>query len=489
MHAAQVAAICLQHTAFMSGKPTIIQGGMGAGVSSWLLARAVSSLGQLGVVSGVALDAILARRLQDGDGDGSTRRALDQFPIRAMAERVLQKYFVPGGKQAVAPYRAVPMHSVGEARSLTELCIVGNFVEVFLAREGHDHPVGINYLEKIQIPHLPSIYGAMLAGVGFVLVGAGIATRIPGVLDRFVNHQPASYELAVTGAESGEITAMHFDPRDYASDLPPLQRPQFLAIVSSNVLATTLIRRSTGRVDGFIIEGPDAGGHNAPPRGKLQLDDTGQPVYGEKDLVDLEKIRELGLPFWLAGRQATPERLQAARRAGATGIQVGTAFAFCEESGLKREYREALLQKSVSKTASVFTDPLASPTSFPFKVAMLENTLSDAPVYQARERVCDLGFLREAYRTAEGSVGYRCPAEPIDAYVNKGGDVANTAGRKCLCNALVSNIGMAQTRKGGYVEPPFITAGDDLVDIARFLPPGQSTYSAKNVVEALLAGA
>ena len=31
--------------------PAIIQGGMGVGVSNWTLARAVSSLGQLGVVS------------------------------------------------------------------------------------------------------------------------------------------------------------------------------------------------------------------------------------------------------------------------------------------------------------------------------------------------------------------------------------------------------------------------------------------------------
>lgn len=468
-------------------KPTIIQGGMGAGVSSWRLARAVSSLGQLGVVSGVALDSILARRLQDGDGDGSIRRALHQFPIRLMAERVQRKYFLPGGRKAGAPYLAVPMHSVEEARSLTELCIVGNFVEVFLAREGHGGPVGINYLEKIQMPHLPSIYGAMLAGVSFVLMGAGIATRIPGVLDRLATHEPVMYELTVTGAESGPITAMHFDPRDYAPDLPPLQRPHFLAIVSSNVLATTMVRRSTGRVDGFIIESPDAGGHNAPPRGRQQLNDSGEPIYGEKDLVDLDKIRELGLPFWLAGGQATPEKLRAARRLGAAGIQVGTAFAFCEESGLKREYREALLQKSASKTASIFTDPLASPTSFPFKVALLENTLSDADVYLVRQRVCDLGFLREVFRKADGSVGYRCPAEPIDAYVSKGGDPANTAGRKCLCNALVSNIGLAQTRKGGYVEPALITAGDDLVDIARFLPSGQVTYSAKDVIETLLA--
>jgi len=471
----------------MFDKPTIIQGGMGAGVSSWLLARAVSSLGQLGVVSGVALDSILARRLQDGDEDGSLRRALDQFPIRSIAERVQRKYFLSGGRKAGVPYLAVPMHSVEEARSLTELCIVGNFVEVFLAREGHGGPVGINFLEKIQMPHLPSIYGAMLAGVTFVLMGAGIATRIPGVLDRLAIHEPVMYELAVTGAESTPPTAMHFDPRDYAPGLPPLQRPHFLAIVSSNVLASTMVRRSTGRVDGFIIESPDAGGHNAPPRGKQQLDDSGQPIYGEKDSVDLDKIRELGLPFWLAGGQATPEKLRAARLLGAAGIQVGTAFAFCEESGLKREYREALLQKSVSKTANIFTDPLASPTSFPFKVAALEHTLSDANVYQARQRICDLGFLREVFRKEDGSVGYRCPAEPVDAYVAKGGNPADTVDRKCLCNALVSNIGLAQTRKGGYVEPGLITAGDDLVGIARFLPSGQWSYSAKDVIETLLA--
>jgi nitronate monooxygenase len=470
----------------MSDNPTIIQGGMGAGVSSWRLAKAVSSMKQLGVVSGVALDILLVRRLQNGDPDGSVRRALASFPIRSMAERVLEKYFISGGKSPEAPYRTTPMHSLAQARSLMELCIVGNYVEVFLAREGHDQPVGINYLEKIQMPHLPSIYGAMLAGVAFVLMGAGIATRIPGVLDRLANHQSASYELTVTGAEPGQIPAMQFDPHDFAENLPPLERPKFLAIVSSNVLATTMIRRSTGRVDGFIIENPDAGGHNAPPRGKLQLDDVGQPVYGEKDRVDLAKIAELGLPFWLAGRQATPEKLQAALALGAAGIQVGTAFALCEESGLDPEYRDALLQKSVANTATVFTDPLASPTSFPFKVARLEGTLSEEDVYDARPRVCDLGFLREVYRAADGAIGYRCPAEPVDAYVSKGGDLADTVGRKCLCNALIANVGYAQIRKGGYAEPALITAGDDLADIARFLRPGRTGYTAREVVETLL---
>ena len=71
--------------------PVIIQGGMGAAVSDWRLANAVSSEGQLGVVSGVALGALLARRLEVGDPGGHMRRALAAFPVRDAAERILSK--------------------------------------------------------------------------------------------------------------------------------------------------------------------------------------------------------------------------------------------------------------------------------------------------------------------------------------------------------------------------------------------------------------
>ena len=469
----------------MSGWPKIIQGGMGAGVSSWKLARAVSSLGQLGVVSGIALDTLLARRLQDGDGEGNVRRALESFPVRERAEQIWQKYFVAGGKAPNEPYQTVPMHSVKDTHTLSELCIVGNFVEVFLAREGHDNPVGINYLEKIQLPHLPSIYGAMLAGVTCVLMGAGIATRIPGVLDRLANHQPVSYELQVTGNEGQDAVVALFDPAEFFDGLPPLPRPRFFPIISSNVLATTMIKRSNGRVDGFIVEGPTAGGHNAPPRGQLRLNDAGEPQYGEKDEVDLDKLKTLGLPFWLAGGQATREKLQAALALGAAGVQVGTAFALCEESGLREDLKSAILREATSGHARVLTDRLASPTGFPFKVAQLASTLSEPEVYEARQRVCDLGFLREVFRKPDGQIGYRCAAEPVDAYVAKGGDVEATEGRKCLCNALLANVGMGQIRRDGSIELPLVTAGDDISTIARFIRPGESTYSAKDVIEAL----
>jgi nitronate monooxygenase len=467
--------------------PKIIQGGMGVGVSNWRLAQAVSKLGQLGVVSGTALDALFVRRLADGDPGGHMQRGLDAFPFPDMARRIWSEYFTPGGKAPDASYPNLPMHQRTSPRKLVELCMVSNFVEVFLAKEGHKNPVGINFLEKVQMPHLASIYGAMLAGVGYVLMGAGIPLHIPGVLDAFAAHHAAEYKLNVTGAQPGDDSQMRFDPADFVEGpLSVLHRPRFLAIISSNTLANTMLRRASGRVDGFVIEGPTAGGHNAPPRGKLQLNAAGEPVYGERDQVDIPELRKLGVPFWLAGGYGNAEKLREALDMGAAGVQMGTAFAFSEESGMRSDLKKSLLAQAVAGTGVVFTDPLASPTGFPFKVAQLEGTSSSFPIYQERKRVCDLGYLREAYSTGDGKLGYRCAAEPVDNYVAKGGKIEDTVGRKCLCNALMANIGHPQTRKDKSVEPPLITVGDDLNSIVQYLVPGRDSYSAADVIEAML---
>jgi nitronate monooxygenase len=467
--------------------PRIIQGGMGVAISNWHLAKTVSKLGQLGVVSGVALEVIMVRRLQDGDIGGHVRRALERFPFKDMARRAVEKYYIPGGKSDQKPYAAIPLHKKVASKTLHELCILGNFVEVFLAREGHDQPVGINYLEKIQLPHLASAYGAMLAGAAYVIMGAGIPTQIPGVLDKLSLHEPVSYNLNVVGAQNGDDTLTRFDPQDFMEgDHPPLERPRFLPIIASNVLAITMQRRANGGVDGFVIEGPTAGGHNAPPRGKLEVNSRDEPVYGERDVVDLGKIRDLGLPFWVAGGCASAKTLSDVLEKGGNGIQVGTAFALCDESGMAPEYRSALLEQAVAGTAEVITDRLASPTGFPFKVAQLDGSLSVEDLYLERTRICDLGYLREAYLKDDGSLGYRCSSEPVEHYVAKGGEASDTIGRKCICNSLVSNAGHPQVQRGGSIERPLITCGDDLADIARFIPEGQTTYSARDVISKLL---
>jgi nitronate monooxygenase len=460
---------------------------MGVAISDWRLARAASSAGALGVVSGTALDQVLARRLQDGDPGGHMREALDAFPVPAVAERIRNRYFIAGGRSASTSYVTLPLHSREGSPDQRELCVVANFVEVWLARQGHGNAVGINYLEKIQIPHLASIYGALLAGVDYILMGAGIPLKIPGAIDALALHAPATYPLAVAGSESGDDTMVRFDPADITGDFrPPLTRPAFLAIVGSSTLALTLLRKANGAVDGFVIEGPTAGGHNAPPRGRLQLSEDGEPIYGDRDKADLAAFRALDVPFWLAGGYGTAQGLRAARAEGAAGIQAGTAFALCEESGMRPDYRTALLLRVREAGARVKTDPFASPTGFPFKVANLPGTVALDDVYAARPRICDLGYLREAYRTGDGAIGYRCAAEPVSLFVSKGGEVADTVDRKCICNALMATAGYPQIRAGKLVEPGIVTSGDALVDIAQFLPPGAEGYRAADVMRTLL---
>ncbi|MFO1475354.1 MAG: nitronate monooxygenase [Verrucomicrobiota bacterium] len=482
-----------QHSPVAAGRPgaarlpLIIQGGIGVAVSGWRLARAVSGQGQLGVVSGTALAVVLARRLQTGDPGGELREALARFPFPEVAERILKAYHIAGGKSAATPFLLTPMPTLRPRRDLVELTVAANFVEVFLAKQGHSSPVGINYLEKIQLPTLPSLYGSMLAGVDYILMGAGIPRAIPGILDLFARGEPATLSIDIEGARPGEHQVTSFDPREFCGGAPPtLHRPQFLGIVASATLAIALAKKSSGRVDGFVVEGPTAGGHNAPPRGALQLSTAGEPIYGPRDVPELEKIAALGLPFWLAGGYGLPGKIEDALRLGAAGVQVGTPFAFCEESGIQPEIKCQALALSRAGAARVFTDPLASPTGFPFKVAQLDHTLSANAEYEARPRICDLGYLRHLYRREDGSIGYRCPAEPVENYLRKGGKVEETVGRKCVCNGLPSTVGLEQVHLNGLRELPLVTAGDDICHLAEFLPPGRDSYTAADVIRRLL---
>jgi nitronate monooxygenase len=470
--------------------PIVIQGGMGVAISDWRLARAVSMTGQMGVVSGTGLNGILINRLMDGDITGNIRRALSNFPIPEMAQKIIDKYYVPGGKAPDEPYKNPPVYSINPSQFLDQLTAMANYVEVFLAKEGHSGLVGINLMEKLQISNLSSLYGAMLGGVDYVLMGAGIPTQIPKIMDMLSLQLSVSYRLNVHGAGPEEDHHISFDPEKVfpgiSNLLPKINRPKFLPIISSNILAISLVKKSESQINGFIIEGPTAGGHNAPPRGPMNLNEKGEPIYGDKDKVDLEKMKQLGLPFWLAGGYGHPEKVKEALAAGAAGVQVGSAFALCKESGMQPDLKKKLLQKVLSGEATVKTSPLVSPTGFPFKVASLEGTLSEMETYNARPRICDLGFLTTPYKKEDGTVGYRCPAEPVENYIRKGGKIEDTEGRSCLCNNLIATAGFPQKRKNGYIELPIITTGDDLSMVKDIIKPGETEYTAEDVVNYLL---
>ncbi len=82
-------------------------------------------------------------------------------------------------------------------------------------------------------------------------------------------------------------------------------------------------------------------------------------------------------------------------------------------------------------------------------------------------------------------MGYRCPAEPVADYVRKGGDPADTVGRKCLCNGLLATAGLGQRLPTGETEPPIVTGGADLATLAALLPQGRLYYGVEDVLRLL----
>ena len=192
------------------------------------------------------------------------------------------------------------------------------------------------------------------------------------------------------------------------------------------------------------------------------------------------------MPFWLAGSYGAAGKLAEALSLGAAGIQVGTAFAFCEESGIAPEIKQQVFQLSREGRLRVFTDPLASPTGFPFKVVQLPGTLSDTKSVPPRKRLCDLGYLRHAYRKDDSTTGYRCPAEPVEDYIRKGGALEETVGRECVCNGLTATIGLPQLSAEKVFDLPLVTAGNEAANVAKFLQPGRDSYTAVEVIRLLL---
>ncbi|HEV3186472.1 MAG TPA: nitronate monooxygenase [Acidimicrobiales bacterium] len=460
--------------------PWLIQGGMGIAISGWPLARAVASAGQLGVVSGTAIDNVFVRRLQQDGVDAELQAVLDEFPLQSVLDEILST-FASRQRDAAEPFRTLPMLTHRSTVRSIDIVVLASYVEVALAKLGHDGDVGINLLTKVQIPTAATLCGAILAGVDYVVMGAGVPTNIPGVLQRLSDGEPVDLPLSVTGANSDNpATSLHFDPSRYVGSRS-LSRPRFLGIVSSHVLANALAKRSNGPVDGFVLERPVAGGHNAPPRGDFGVDDDGNPEYGPRDVVDFEVLRNLKVPFWIGGGVTSREDVRDAMSLGASGVQVGTLFAYCDESGMDPVLRQEVLTTLSTTDVEIRTSLRASSTGYPFKVASVSGTISDAQVYDDRTRKCDLGYLREPYQKLDGSVSYRCAAEPVSAYVRKGGSLEATVDVTCLCNGLMATCGLGQVRSDGRREAALVTSGDRIGDVRQLLH-GRNRYSASDVI-------
>ena len=439
----------------------VLVGGMGVDISSVDLvatvARHVSGRFS-GSLSATGLTDLYARLLQLGDVGDSVRQAFDAFreKVPALAddvERLYRRYHVPGGTPSGERLRGFSLAGPTPPRDVQLFTMLATFSHVWRTKlAAPDRPVGINFLRKVERVLLYGLYGSMLAGVDWVVMGAGDPGEIPAILDDLARNQPAKLSVHVATVPRNEHS-IRFDPRELVGpNQPPPARPAFLAIVSSHLQAEALAGNPVTRPEGFVVESPVAGGHNAPPRNRGK-DDQGNYVYGPEDEADLDAVAAVGLPFWVAGGRGHPQDPTASPGNGMRR-QVGTLFALSNESGMEPELRRKVLHLIWQRHLEVVASANASPSGFPFRVARVPGTMGDPATYAARPPVCDLGYLR-GWRPRDGRIVGLCPADDPELFRKCGGAAWRTEGAMCLCNGLLATCGLGQPE-----EPPLVTLGD-----------------------------
>lgn len=457
---------------FVAGFPRLIQAGMGVRISGYRLANATARLGALGVVSGVGLRHAVVEEIRRGDEEAI--EAARRFPVARYVEELLA--FAPGGAWH---RRSVPLDDPDPARAALprRLSTIATFIEVQRARAGHAGDVGVNVMWKCALTVLPTIYGAMLAGASALLCGAGVPIEAPEILMRLRSGENLSYSPLMG---TGTNVALDVSEDGTAALLSSMTPPHVIPILSNYAFPKRILdvwQREMGgvRPSAFVLEDHRAGGHNAPPRNHQS--------FGERDDLTtyFGKVAELGVPVYVAGSfpgGGGREDFLAWTSRGAYGIQVGSRFALCEESGLRPDLRDAILARNAEGAGLVETSAAASPTGYPFKVVPLPGTLTEPEVYAARRRVCDKRYLSATtFVTAPDGTqreAYTCPAMPEAQFAALGGDPAEAEGKVCLCNALLSTAGF-----GDEDEAPIVTLGLSGLAVSTHL-------SARQVLEEIL---
>lgn len=185
----------------------------------------------------------------------------------------------------------------------------------------------------------------------------------------------------------------------------------------------------------------------------------------------------------------------AVSKAGHLGVVSGTALNSLFVRQLQRGDPDGVLvdamahfsvQEMVSPIFLCCFVPGCIKENSPFKVFSLDETLSEESIYQARKRKCELGYLRQPYRKADGRLGYRCPSEDVSAFVKKGGQASETVGRKCLCNALLANAGYGQNQEDGSTELPLVTLGSDIHSLTSLFKRNKGKLNVVNVIDFLM---
>lgn len=499
----------------VTGAEKIRGGAMGLFITNDLLPRAISLAGGMGMTSVEGIDHIVARLLQKGDPTGSILRTVDEFEDRFNAYELsdyVRSLYVPGGIPKGQPFRQLPMFGINPDKRIEGLNVFGGYWIVRAAKmgrylKGPEVKIAANKLEEVQTPVMAVTFGVMLAGGNEIEISAGLPFQMRENIRKLCALESVNYNLDVhhgTDEKKEEFKRymVHFNPRKYIGRLDhELKEPKITGVASSNVAAKVLTdkKRHPNAIDQLKVELPQkTGGHSTKPR-VIAYNKRGEYEYGSKDEIDLSLVRRLtgdiGIPFTLAGGFSTPEAVkEAIEYLGAQSVTVATAFQYCVESGLPQNVKQAIIRQALKGQLDVFNDPDISPTFYAFRVDRnIEGvpSIGNDDIYKdwsTNHRACTIGRLRER-TTHKGRLTWICKAEPVEDYARKGGKIEDTEGAGCLCENLLSGIGLGQTHKDGYQVPALYSSGTEQGQ--DFLPGvlhGRNSYTARDVIEFLVSG-
>ena len=176
-----------------------------------------------------------------------------------------------------------------------------------------------------------------------------------GVLPSYTPYAPVRFEDQVRVLIEEKVPAFSFIYGIPPTDVLDECRRRRIALVGTATTVDEAVALEAAGVDTVVASGFEAGGH----RGSF-LRPSEESLVGTIALVP-QVVDAVRLPVVAAGGIADARGVVAALALGASGVQMGTVFLSCEESGSSLSQREALLTREAGTTALTrgFTGRLA----------------------------------------------------------------------------------------------------------------------------------
>jgi nitronate monooxygenase len=199
-----------------------------------------------------------------------------------------------------------------------------------------DRPFGLNILSVVEPPVDTGALARYVAELQPEAERHGVTLPEPVFSD-----DDRAAKLALAAEERPDVVSFAFAcPSD--DEVEELHRAGSRVWITVTEPDEAVAAREVG-ADALVVQGIEAGGH----RGSF----TDEDGRGEIGLLALLRLvaGEVDLPLVAAGAIMDRAGVEAARAAGATAVQLGTAFLLCPEAGTPPAHRAAL--KTMERTA------------------------------------------------------------------------------------------------------------------------------------------